>query len=200
MPVIRLASEADAGAIAAIYRPAVAESATSFEIDPPDAAELARRIASILAAYPWIVLTEEHEVRGYAYASAHRQRAAYRWTVETSAYVDRAHHRRGFGRALYGSLFEILKAQRYAGACAGITLPNDASVRLHRAMGFEPVGVYHAVGWKFGRWHDVLWLERRIAEATPEPPEPVPLPQLELATLDRIFSAGLDGPRISPRR
>ena len=102
---------------------------------------------------------------GYAYASAHHERAAYRWSVSTAIYVSRDHHRRGAGRALYTTLFALLRALGYRQATAGITLPNPASVGLHEAFGFAPVGVYRQIGYKMGEWHDVGWYQAEIQPA-----------------------------------
>lgn len=167
---IRLARPGDGPALAAIYRPAVAKRATSFEIDPPDGDEMARRVAATLPARPWLACEAGGDrVVGYAYASRHRDRAAYQWCVEVSAYVDGAWQRRGIGRGLYESLFAVLELLGYRNAYAGVTLPNPASEGLHAAVGFTPVGVYRGVGWKLGAWHDVLWLERRLGGAAAAP-------------------------------
>ncbi|HMF99844.1 MAG TPA: GNAT family N-acetyltransferase, partial [Gemmatimonadaceae bacterium] len=112
------------------------------------------------------------------YASVHNERAAYRWSVDVTAYIRGNAHRRGIGRALYSALFEILGLQGYRTACAGVTLPNTASVQMHAAMGFKEVGIYHDVGYKLGKWHDVGWYERSLAAHVLEPPEPVPFPDL----------------------
>jgi phosphinothricin acetyltransferase len=173
---IRVAGEDDAEAIAAIYAPAVADRATSFELTPPDAQEMRRRIAAVLQRYPWLVCESSQTVLGYVYATAHRERAAYRWSVDVAAYVSQDAQRRGIARALYTGLFEILSLQGYRNAYAGITLPNPASVEMHEAMGFERVGVYHQVGYKFGKWHDVAWFERPLADHVFEPREPVVFP------------------------
>jgi phosphinothricin acetyltransferase len=159
---IRLASEADATAVAAIYRPIVASTAISFEAEPPDEQEMRRRIAETLTSHPWLVFEIAGEAAGFAYASRHRQRAAYQWSVDTSAYVDERFRRRGVGRALYVSLFAILSAQGFVNAYAGIALPNAASVALHEAVGFAPVGIFRNVGYKFGAWRDVGWWQRAL--------------------------------------
>jgi L-amino acid N-acyltransferase YncA len=113
--------------------------------------------ARIRKAHVWLVAERDGRVVGYAYGGRHRDRAAYNWTVEVSAYVDRAVHRTGLGRRLYAELFDRLKESGFRLLVAGITLPNDASVGIHEAMGFEPVGVYRNVGYKNGEWWDVGW-------------------------------------------
>jgi phosphinothricin acetyltransferase len=164
--------ERDAAACAEIYRPVVTETATSFEESAPGAEEMAGRIS---AAIEWLVAEVDDTVAGYAYASQHRARVAYRWAVDVSAYVDSAHRRRGVGQGLYAALCERLRARGYRMACAGVTLPNDASLAFHRGMGFEEVGVYRRIGWKFDRWHDVMWLQLDLAPGAPDPPaEPAP--------------------------
>jgi len=170
--LIRIAEERDAQAIADVYAPAVSGHATSFELTPPDAAEMRRRMTTVLAQYPWLVCELSNAVVGYVYATTHRERAAYRWSVDVAAYVRPEAHRRGIARALYGALFDILTLQGYRNAYAGVTLPNPASVAMHEAMGFVRVGVYHQVGYKFGKWHDVAWFERQLAEHVLEPREP----------------------------
>jgi phosphinothricin acetyltransferase len=171
---IRLATAADAPALAAIYAPSVTGAVTSFELVPPDGAEMARRLAAVLETHPWLVLERDGEVAGYAYATRHRDRAAYQWSVDVSVYVGAAHRRAGVGRALYERLFEVLRGQGFYTAHAGITLPNPASVALHESFGFRPVGVYTAVGFKLGAWHDVGWwrLPLREPDDAPAPPRP----------------------------
>jgi L-amino acid N-acyltransferase YncA len=173
MPNIRLAAREDAPAIAAIYRPYVTDAVTSFELDPPNAAEIERRLEAVLALAPWLVAADAAgDVVGYAYASRHAERAAYRWSVDVAVYIHAEHHRRGVGRALYQALFSLLRLQGFYVAHAGITLPNAGSVGLHEAFGFRPVGVYPAVGWKLGAWRDVGWWQLPLQErvATPDPP------------------------------
>lgn len=175
---IRFAREEDAAAIAAIYAPEVLETAITFEIEPPSIDETRRRIADTLRQYPWLVCERDGEVLGYAYATTHRTRAAYRWSVDVSVYLHRAARGRGLGRALYTSLFAILPQQGFASAHAGITLPNPASVGLHESMGFAPVGVYPGVGHKLGAWHDVGWWALDLQARPAAPTEPLPLPAI----------------------
>ena len=112
----------------------------------PGPAEIARRIAGTIAAYPWLVCEFNGRVAGYAYASEHRSRRAYRWSVDTSVYVDHDCWRRGIGRGLYTSLLRILSAQGFFNAFAGITLPNDASVGLHESFGFDRIAIAYLFG------------------------------------------------------
>ena len=170
--MIRMAIPADGQRLADIYAPAVTDRATSFELTAPDAGEMARRVTTMTTRTPWLVLEEAGGVMGYAYASPHRDRPAYQWSVEVSAYIDAGSHRAGYGRALYAALFDILTAQGFANAYAGITMP---SIGFHQAMGFEEIGVYRGVGYKLGRWHDVIWLHRPLAPRLElaEPPRPL---------------------------
>jgi L-amino acid N-acyltransferase YncA len=177
---IRLATPDDGEAVAAIYRPVVADTAISFETTLPDREEMARRIDDTTRSYPWLVCDVNGRTAGYAYATRHRVRGAYQWSVDTSLYIAGDYRRRNIGRGLYTSLFAILAAQGFFNAFAGIALPNPASVALHEAMGFEPIGVYRHVGFKLGRWHDVGWwqLALRQHEGSPETP-------LDIATVSR---------------
>jgi L-amino acid N-acyltransferase YncA len=176
--IFRFARDDDAASIAAIYAPSITERSTSFELTPPDPAEMNRRVGTVMRQYPWLVCETSEGVVGYAYAMAHRDRAAYRWSVDASTYISERAHRQGIARALYARLFEILVLQGFRNAYAGITLPNVASYELHKAMGFREVGIYHDVGYKFGKWHDTVWLERALADHVVDPPEPIALPLL----------------------
>jgi phosphinothricin acetyltransferase len=163
-------STRDAAGCAAIYAPYVLASATSFEEDLPDEGEMAERIARISTTHPWLVAERGGELLGYAYACRHRERPAYRWSTDVSVYVDEGKWRRGVGRRLYESLFENLRRQGFRTACAGITLPNVASVALHERLGFAPVGVYRCIGWKAGAWRDVGWWQLELSVDDHEPP------------------------------
>jgi phosphinothricin acetyltransferase len=168
-PTIRLATPGDADPVRAVYAP-YCHTPISFELEPPSVDEMRRRLTTILGQYPWLVCHEGDEVLGYAYACRHRERAAYRWSVDTSVYVGQGHHRRGVGRALYTALLQLLPLQGWVNAYAGVTLPNPASVGLHEALGFRPVGVYQQVGYKCGAWHDVAWFQRPLQPRPPQPP------------------------------
>jgi phosphinothricin acetyltransferase len=174
---IRVATAADAEAIAAIYAPYVLETAISFEEVPPSAAEMAARMAKALPTHPFLVLEEGGRIAGYAYAGPHNERAAYRWSANVSVYVAADAHRRGIGRALYERLIETLRRQGFHSLYGGITLPNAKSVGLHEAMGFTHVGIYREVGFKFGRWHDVGYWRLGLADGPPAA-EPTPFSRL----------------------
>lgn len=164
---VRVATTADAPSLLEIYRPLVEATAVSFELTPPGVEEFGARIEKALAGWQWLVAERDGRCVGYAYGSSHRERAAYRWSTEVSAYVHPDHQRQSIGRALYVELFEQLARKGFCNAFAGVTLPNDASVALHRGVGFEPIGVFRAIGWKFGRWHDVAWYQRRLRDEPP---------------------------------
>jgi L-amino acid N-acyltransferase YncA len=169
--VIRDADAADAAACARIYGPFVRNTAVSLEEAAPSVEEMAQRIETVGGVYPWLVAeTGSGAVAGFAYGSQHRVRASYRWAADVSVYVDPGMHRRGVGRALYGVLFELLRAQGFHIACAGITLPNPGSVGLHEALGFQLVGVYRRIGYKLGAWRDVGWWQLPLADDAEDPP------------------------------
>jgi L-amino acid N-acyltransferase YncA len=165
----------DGAACAAIYHGFVRDTVISLEETPPDTAEMADRIRRITRTHPWLVAEDDGRVVGFAYASPHRERASYRWATDVTVYIEPESHRRGIGRALYSTLFDMLRAQGLLMACAGITLPNDASVALHESFGFVPVGVYRRIGYKHGAWRDVGWWQLELARTAGEPPpEPTP--------------------------
>jgi len=173
---IRLATPADAAAIAAIYAPFCGgDSAVSFETTPPPPAEMGERIARTTVSYPWLVAEDASGIRGYVYASRHRERAAYRWAVDVTAYLRADSRGQGLGKVLYHVLFDLLRAQGFHKAYAGIALPNPASVGLHASLGFRQVGVYRGVGYKAGAWRDVSWWELSLRSETAAPSEPKPL-------------------------
>jgi len=173
---LRFANELDAAGILAIYAPHCESTAVSFETIAPSKEEMGNRIQKISRQFPWIVCEAESEILGYAYASSHRERAAYQWAADATVYISPKAQRAALGRGLYTSLFRILALQGYYKVYAGVTLPNPASVGLHEAVGFQPVGIYHGVGYKLGRWHDVGWwqLELQSESSDPRPPRSFP--------------------------
>lgn len=172
--LIRDCVRADAQSCAAIYRPYVQGTAISFEEDAPTAQEMAGRMAQAGRDYAWLVLEDAGRVVGYAYGHRFADRPAYRWSCGVSIYLEPGRRRTGAGRALYGRLLNRLENRGFRQALAGIALPNEASTGLHEAMGFRRVGVYQDVGFKFGAWHSVLWMQRRLGAAVEGvPAEPI---------------------------
>lgn len=185
---LRPATDADAPAMLGIYAPFVRSTAISFELDPPAPAEFARRLRENREHAAWLVCADDSPdttsagrppIAGYAYGSRFRPRPAYRWSIEVTVYIHPAHHRRGIGLALYTSLLACLRVQGFQTATAGIALPNPASVRLHERLGFTSVGVFHAAGFKFAAWHDVLWMELALGDRPASPRETLTTAQAE---------------------
>jgi L-amino acid N-acyltransferase YncA len=174
-PEIRLATPDDALGVLAIYAPIVRDTAISFELVPPTVEEIRQRIVKTLEHVPWLVCERRGDILGYVYASQHRRRPAYQWSVDVSVYVHSSARRSGVGQALYRSLFALLAFQGFYQAYAGITLPNPASVGLHESLGFQAVGVYRAVGYTLGAWHDVGWWQLSLRERGVPPAPPLTL-------------------------
>lgn len=156
-PLIRQAKVGDAEPLLAIYRPIVLETAVSFELEPPTLEQFRQRIVKAVSDYDWLVAEVDGRTAGYAYGTSHRPRGAYRYAVETSAYVHPDFYRRGIGLKLYEKLLRNLAKKGYCNAYAAIALPNEASIALHKRAGFVYIGTFPSVGRKFGRWHDVSW-------------------------------------------
>ena len=164
MIIIRHVVTADAEAILKIYAPFITDTSISFETEVPKVEKFSERIEEIIKSYPYLVCEIDGNVLGFAYASRHRERAAYRFSADVSIYVSLLYHRRGIGKAMYTKLFDFLRQQGIHTVYAGITIPNDASNGFHKSLGFSEVGTYHNVGYKHGKWHDVLWLEKPLSE------------------------------------
>ena len=170
---IRVATPSDAEAVAAIYAPIVRDTTISFELEPPSIEDMRARIDATSRSLPWLVSLDAHGlVDGYAYAGKHRERAAYQWSVDVTAYVREDARGQGVGKRLYAQLFDDLVRLGYVQAFAGIALPNDASVALHESLGFEPLGVYRKVGFKHGAWRDVGWWQKQLQTPMAEPVAP----------------------------
>jgi phosphinothricin acetyltransferase len=166
---IRLATAGDSDAILEIYAPYIRDTAISFETEVPTRGAFRQRVVSILEHYPYLVCEENGSIVGFAYASSYRERAAYRYDVSVSIYLRHDCQSRGVGSGLYDVLLDLLRRQGYYMAVSGITLPNEKSLRLHLRHGFREVGVTHNVGYKLGKWHDVLWMEKAIGDYAAEP-------------------------------
>lgn len=185
---IRLATVDDAAEILAIYRPFIEETTVTLEYRVPSRDEFADRLAGILAAYPFLVHVSGSEVTGYAYATRQGEREGYKYNAAVSVYVKPGRHRAGIGRKLYSRLFPLLREQGVANAYGVITLPNAASVGLHRATGFVDVAVFHRNGYKLGRWVDILWMAKRLDDGGAPPPEIKPITALSADAVSRILA------------
>ena len=165
--LIRKAVIEDAKSINAIYDEYVKHTAITFEYETPSTKEMERRIATISSRYPFLVAEDKGQIIGYAYASALSPRAAYQWSVETSIYVDDKKKRQGIGRKLYAALEEALKAQGIINLYACIAYGEDEhlnkdSIVFHESLGYVTVGHFHQCGYKFDRWYDVVWMEKKL--------------------------------------
>lgn len=174
-PIIRPAREDDIPRIQAIYAHYVETGTASFEVVPPDIAEMTARFAAIRArGFPYIVAEVNGTVAGYAYAATYRARAAYDYSVEDSVYIAPEHHGRGLGRALLGSLIAICTEAGYRRMIAVIgDSANLPSINLHRTLGFAPAGVLPSAGWKHGHWVDSVMMQRALGDGDTRPPQPV---------------------------
>jgi L-amino acid N-acyltransferase YncA len=168
---IRVAMPSDAAAVLEIYGPFCDDSPITFETQRPTLAEIEDRIRYITERFPWLVCDNGTDVVGYAYAGSHRERSAYRWSVDVAIYISGSHRGQGIGTALYTALFDVLRIQGFYKAYAGVTLPNQPSIQLHRRLGFELVGVFQRVGFKGGAWHDVSWWDLTLQTPVLEPAE-----------------------------
>ncbi|MEM8525621.1 MAG: N-acetyltransferase family protein [Bacteroidota bacterium] len=187
---IRLAKREDTRAILNIYAPFILNTTSSFETEVPTEAAFYQRIQNILSESPFLVCTYQEKVVGYAYASSHRARAAYGWSREVSVYIAPDFHGKKIGTALYTSLIELLKLQGYTNILAGITLPNPVSIAFHKSIGFQPIGIYEKVGFKFGNYVDTQWWSLFVGE---EPPKVIKSLEeiLETAEWELVIEKGL---------
>jgi len=166
----RLARPDDAAALLAIYKPYVEKTAITFEYDVPSLEDFEERIKTISADFPYLVAEEEGRILGYAYAGRYRERKAYDWVVELSIYLDENARGKGLGKALYERLLKLLAALNYQRAYACITVPNPGSIHFHEKLGFSPIGVFEASGYKFEKWYGIAWLELALQEDGPVKP------------------------------
>lgn len=161
---IRSITPEDAEATLAIYAPYILNTNISFEYEVPTVEEFKQRIATVTAAYPWLICEYEGEIVGYAYGGQHRARTAYKWSVESAIYMAEDFCGKGAGKLLYTKLFDILRQQGFVNVFAGMTLPNEKSEGLHKACGFRDIGVFEKIGYKNNQWHDVRWMQLDLAE------------------------------------
>ena len=197
MITFRIARVEDAPRILEIYAYYVENTAVSYEYDVPTLAEFTERIRSTLVKYPYIVAEEDGRIIGYIYASRFAQRAAYGWAAGTSIYIDRDYHRRGIGKLLYEKLEAILKLQNITNLYAGAADPMEEedpyltrnSEHFHEAIGYKPVARYHGCGSKFGRWYNLLWMEKIINEHSVPPKEVIPFSELAEGAVQAILKS-----------
>ncbi len=167
--IIRPITPGDFAGTRDLYRHYIEASTASFEYLVPSQNEWKDRINAIILEYPWLILEYENRIIGYAYASKHRYRTAYSWSVESTVYIEQIYQGLGMGKVIYSALFDILRLQGYRNIYAGITLPNEKSVRLHQSMGFYEVGVFKKIGYKFGSWHDTGWFQMHLDDTGEAP-------------------------------
>lgn len=179
---IRFAAEGDSAALLQIYGQYI-DTPITFEYALPTEAEFARRVRDIAAVYPYLVCEEGGRIVGYAYAHRQAERAAYQWNAELSVYLDKGHTGQGLGKHLYGMLIDLLRLQGIRTVYALVTVPNEKSEGLHRAMGFRHMGTQRSTGYKAGAWRDVAWFEKAIA---PHGTDPAPLLPLGQVPAERI--------------
>lgn len=183
--MIRTAKEADLPQMLAIYSPYVENTAFSFEYAPPPEAEFLQRFREITRQFPWLVWEEKGRILGYCYACAPFERAAYQWCAEPSIYLAPHARGRGIGRALYGTLEAVLSRQGYQVLYAVITSENRDSLAFHAACGYRHLADFERCGFKFGAWHSVTWMEKRLNFV--ENPIGKPISAGEIIKNDEIF-------------
>ena len=179
--------ERDAAGILAVYAPYIRETAITFETEVPALPAFAQRVAGICAEFPYLVLEVDGELAGYAYAHRQAERAAYAWNAELSIYLAGKWCGKGLGAPLYRLLESLLAMQGYVNLYGVITASNAGSIRLHEKLGYRQTGLHEKTGWKFGQWHDVAWLHKRVREG--EPGTILPLSALDPAQVEREIAA-----------
>ncbi|MDQ6902273.1 MAG: N-acetyltransferase family protein [Bacteroidota bacterium] len=187
MNTIRLATISDAKSILDIYTPYILKTAFTFETEVPQVQNFEQRIITYQENWPWLVNEEEGVIAGYAYATKHRERAAYQWCVESSVYVHEKFQQKGIAKSLYDTLFEILKYQGYRNVYAGITLPNDKSIPFHKKFGFKWLADYENIGYKLERWNTVSWWHLQLNAYVDNPAMPLKFPDVPLSFLQGIL-------------
>jgi phosphinothricin acetyltransferase len=187
---IKLAEPEHFTLIYEIYKPFVIDTPISFETEPPTFEAFANRIQLTMKIYPWLVCCFDEEVAGFASASRHRQRDAYKWSVEVSIYVKQVFRNRKVATGLYTSLLEILKLQNFKNALAGISLPNEISVAFHESLGFKQIAEYENIGYKLGKWHNTGWWQKPLNVYLDNPENPVSLDQITQHQINQALKKG----------
>ncbi len=187
MTVLRLATPADSKAILEIYAPYILNTSFTFETEVPTVEEFCDRIKTYLINWPWLVCEIDGKIAGYAYATKYRERTAYQWSVESSVYIHDSFQKAGIGKALYTSLFEILKKQGFNNVYAVINLPNEKSVSFHESCGFTYFATYEKVGYKAGKWKNVGWWRLILNDFGDEPAVPLKFTEMGKEFLSDLF-------------
>lgn len=189
--IIRLTTLEDSSSILDIYAPFINHTPVTFECGVPSVHEFCKRIDIISGTYPWIVCEFNDSIAGYAYASQYNDRVAYQWSVNLSVYIKDEYRRKGVASALYTTLFELLRLLGYFSAYAAITLPNIKSEKFHRSFEFKPVGIYHNVGYKLGKWHDVIWYELPLQDFSEAPMKPLSIKDVDDKIINKILQRNI---------
>ena len=171
MPTIRPVQLSDAPAIQAIYRPYVEQTVITFEETVPSVAEFEQRIQKIKKDFPYLVAEQDGQLLGYAYAGKFNARASYRWTAEITIYLAKEAQGKGLGRQLYQQMEDLLKQQGIITLMALITSPGSGSIEFHQRLGYQPVGLYPKVAYKFNQWHDLAILQKQLITPPLSPQE-----------------------------
>ena len=187
MNTIRLANSSDAVSILDIYAPFILNTSFTFETEVPTPEAFVQRIIKYQEKWPWLVCEIDGMVAGYAYATHHRERAAYQWCVESSVYVHDNFQQKGIAAALYAALLEILKYQGCRNVYAGITLPNEKSTAFHKRFGFSWLADYENIGYKLGKWNTVSWWQLKLNEYSIDPATPLKFNTIAPTFLEKIF-------------
>ena len=185
---IRLALPSDAKDILAIYAPYIRDTSFTFETEIPSEDDFKKRISTYLETWPWLVCEINGMIAGYAYGARYRERSGYQWCTESSVYIHDDFHRKGIARALYKTLFDILKKQGFRNVYAVINLPNEKSVIFHESCGFSYFATYEQVGYKLGKWKTVGWWRLILNEFSDEPPPPVKFSEMDKQFLPELFN------------
>ncbi len=172
---IRPATVEDAADILSIYANYIRETTVTFETEVPSVEEFGERIEKVLLSYPWLVCEVNGVVAGYAYASKHGERAAYKWSVDLSIYISKKYQRRNIATALYKALIVLLQRQGYVMGYAGVSVPNLKSEEFHKRFGFQEVGTFENAGYKLGEWRGVKWFAIQLSECLKDPQLPMML-------------------------
>ncbi len=184
---LRIAKNSDAAGILSIYGPYVENTSFTFETELPSVESFAERISTYLVNWPWLVCEIDGVIAGYAYATRHRERTAYQWSVESSVYIHDDYMRRNIAQALYAALADILKAQGFRNVYAVINLPNERSVAFHESCGFNYFTTYEQVGYKLGKWKNVGWWRLILNEFGDEPDPPIKFSELDKKFVDKVL-------------